>query len=48
VLETGAVFGELVEIRCFDDGVAVTAETVAALLVGGDEDDVGAHRKSRG
>jgi|GEM_PF-4601133 len=39
--EQNAVFGELINMGRFDDGVAVTAEVVEPLVVGLDEEDVG-------
>ena len=41
VPEQNAVFGELIDVGRFDDGVAVTAEVVEPLVVGLDEEDVG-------
>ena len=39
--EDGGLGVELVEVRGFDDGIAVAGEVAVALVIGDDDDDVG-------
>jgi hypothetical protein len=40
VSETAALLSKAIEVGCFDNGSAVTAETTPAVVIGKDENDV--------